>query len=250
MDTNVIKCQSCKNEIKNNISFEESNAIKGLLIFLIILGHNRIFSAVASSQCWMWLYSFHVYSFFLLPFFYPEKGINCDRVRNNVVKLLYVYLLWFIIYALCYQIMVHIVPSLAKSTSVPTFFQYLDAILTGAQSLLGATSGFMVLWFLPVMFSMLLIKGLRERYKNSKIWPYVLSVGVLCYVILIDFRYKAPFPDSVIHTIDMVTPIAVLRGMGAFALGYLAFNLYKKLQWGGGSVSNDFFYGKYVMVHF
>lgn len=231
MDSKVIKH---RNEIKDNISFEESNAIKGLLIFLIILGHNRIFSAVASSQCWMWLYSFHVYSFFLLPFFYPEKGINGDRIRNNAVKLLYVYLIWFIIYSLCYQIMLHIVPSLAKSDTIPTAFQYILAMLTGSQSLLGNTSGFMVLWFLPVMFSMLLIKGLRERFKNSKMWPIVFTFGVICYIMLIDFRYKAPFSYSIISNIDMVSPIAVFRGLGAFAIGYLSFILYEKLKWWGG----------------
>ena len=228
------------NEIitRDKISYEESKSIKGLLIFLIVLGHNRFFSGIVSDNVYGWLYTFHVYAFFLLPFFYPEKGIDKYRVKNNAVKLLYVYAVWFLIYAVVYAVMSYIVPSLSETGQCAVtqdVIQYPLALITGAQSLLGATSGFLVLWFLPVMFSMLLVKGLHEKYKAQKFWPILFVLGIICYVILIDFRYKSPISSEVVNIIDMISPISILRGLGAFIIGFITIKLYRKLN-GGGSI--------------
>ena len=71
------------------VSREESNAIKGLLILLIALGHNSILSfawdgcePVEAYFHRNWLYQFHVYVFFMLPFIYNEQPYRKGKKGN------------------------------------------------------------------------------------------------------------------------------------------------------------------------
>lgn len=66
------------------VSIDESNSIKGLLISLVVLGHNTIFSSIVPESIYYFLYSFHVACFFILPFFYDLKGEN--TVMGGVIK--------------------------------------------------------------------------------------------------------------------------------------------------------------------
>lgn len=56
------------------ITRDESTAIKGLLILLIVFGHTGMlttnFATGERTFFWHWLYSFHVYIFLILPFIY------------------------------------------------------------------------------------------------------------------------------------------------------------------------------------
>lgn len=78
------------------VSREESNAIKGLLILLIALGHNSILSfawdgcePVEAYFHRNWLYQFHVYVFFMLPFIYNEQPYRKGNLRKYAVRMLW-----------------------------------------------------------------------------------------------------------------------------------------------------------------
>ena len=52
---------------------DESNIIKGILILLIVLGHNHFLMDGEYVRLQIQLYKFHVIEFFILPFFYKMK---------------------------------------------------------------------------------------------------------------------------------------------------------------------------------
>ena len=87
-------------DIPSLISRDDSTAIKGLLLLLVAFGHTSMlttnYSVGDKIFLWYWLYSFHVYLFFILPFVYgykkregTTKEINkkCDIVDIGAVKL-------------------------------------------------------------------------------------------------------------------------------------------------------------------
>ena len=84
---------------------------KGILILLIVLGHNSILCKPSIEAdhfyiCRSWLYTFHVWAFFVLPFLYGCKELNLvdivKHAKRNFIKLLVPYL-W--ISVLCVFIM-------------------------------------------------------------------------------------------------------------------------------------------------
>ena len=79
------------------LSRDESSSIKGILMLLIVLGHDIPF--VDWTDSWMvmvWLYLFHIHSFFLLPFLYPIKPLDFYRFWNHIIR----YYIKFICFAL------------------------------------------------------------------------------------------------------------------------------------------------------
>ena len=84
------------------ISRNESSAIKGLLMLLIVFGHTGMITTnLATGEktfFWQWLYSFHVYVFLILPFIYGNhKSIETDKpdglriisndLKHNLIKI-------------------------------------------------------------------------------------------------------------------------------------------------------------------
>ena len=94
------------------ITRDESSAIKGLLMLLIIFGHTSMlttnFATGERTYFWNWLYTFHVFVFFILPFIYGHKrkvvetriegSVDYQQVvfefKHNFVKLFIPYV-WF-----------------------------------------------------------------------------------------------------------------------------------------------------------
>lgn len=74
-----------KSSTTSKMHHEESTAIKGLLMLLIMLGHNWMLThnpETGVRLLWKdWVYCFHVYCFFILPWFYGYK-LNSGRVYN------------------------------------------------------------------------------------------------------------------------------------------------------------------------
>lgn len=74
-------------ELDKNIS----NTLKGILIILIVIGHNSILTKNIDGL-FSYLYSFHVMLFFILPWFYKKQPSNIHQSIRRSVKL-YLYLL-------------------------------------------------------------------------------------------------------------------------------------------------------------
>ena len=69
------------------IGREESTALKAILILIVILGHNKYLMGVNDMLSFRFLYSFHVYAFFLLPFLYNHHHQPfAVFVRKNIKR--------------------------------------------------------------------------------------------------------------------------------------------------------------------
>ena len=67
---------------------DESNIIKGILILLIVLGHNHFLMDGEYVRLQIQLYKFHVIEFFILPFFYKMKAdTSWEHLRYHCQEL-------------------------------------------------------------------------------------------------------------------------------------------------------------------
>ncbi len=160
---------------------EASNAIKGLLIILITFGHNSILcrswngcESVDSLFHWDWFYTFHVYCFFILPFFYNKNPYRKGNVRKNVIKLLYPYL-WVTLLCLTLSVFV-------MGTEFKGWRHFGWTWISGSGFLLEEATGLSFPWFLPAMFTLLLFKDIyfsaREEVRRVMIGISLVLWGI------------------------------------------------------------------------
>ena len=191
---------------KSLISKDESTAIKGLLMLLIILGHCSLltFTDFVTRErfvWWHWLYTFHVYAFFILPFLYGCKQLSARsyglEAKKNFIKL-YVPYFWFsIICAFFFYL----------SGSKLNPLEMCKAFVMGNEPLLAKTMGFHYLWFLPAMFALLCIHHLYFNVSKSlKLFLIALSIIVLALPLFLKGINLREF-----------VPLAIIQGL-SFAI--------------------------------
>ena len=150
------------NNSQTLISKESSTAIKGFSILLIILGHNHLLMEYADTTTSQpnllfiqkYLYLFHVYIFFYLPFLYGFRSLSIKYLQKLFLKLFVPYVIFL---AIC-----TIASSIVIKLSVSPKLLFL-ALATGSQVITSEACGFAYLWFLPTMFYVLV--G-RDIYYN------------------------------------------------------------------------------------
>ena len=200
---------------------EQSLAIKGLLIFLIVLGHNAVFTN-ALPESFLYIYLFHVQAFFMLPFLYDIKKRECFKAcfSKNFIRLYYPYILFFIILsAINYGVII----VLGKKVDLNTLFgaehsnnflYFINAILTGNTYLIDSFTAMQYLWFMPVMFSMMLLINLNP----TGIKKYMLGiVGFASYMLFM--VCNRPYNDIVNFEIMKYSPFAIFQGIGVWFMG-------------------------------
>lgn len=181
---------------------EESNAVKGLLTILIVLGHNRY--VMEDMYCFQFLYSFHVYAFYFLPFLYNYKPERLRKVLGKNLKRLY------IPYTLFFALLTGMV---LWQTKKMDWGEWSLAFITGNQSnLRNALNAGGFLWFIPTMFSLLLFRQLYYRFPRLR--PWLLASSLVCIVSyalawLLPFQTYAPL--SAFLGLAMLLPAQVLR---------------------------------------
>ena len=158
-----------KDDAKHSlISKEDSTALKAILILLVILGHNRYLMSVNDMLPFRFLYSFHVYAFFLLLFLYDHHhqsliGFLWKNIKRFGVPYMGVFAALF-------------------AVSMPTVLEYnvwtiIKAFLRGSfRDIYGFGGAF---WFIPSMFILLCVKQLY--YESGLLVRIVLiMISGLC----------------------------------------------------------------------
>lgn len=147
------------------IKTSESVAIKGLLIFLIVLGHNMVFTYYTEPiQGMGYLYCFHIQSFFILPFLYGSKPLTKKRFVNYFIRLYWPYLLLTTILSVIYSNLY-----LQKEFDL---WGILRMYVTGDVDLIKQYCGIQIFWFMPAMFSLSVLKD--WFYNSNKVVRAVL----------------------------------------------------------------------------
>lgn len=120
---------------------------KGLLILLIILGHNSI---LKNEYAIGGLYLFHVQCFMVLSVIFNKSPFRLVFIRDRAIRYLVPYGVFLVIYTILFSIMEE--RSVIESSQL-----FVVNLLRGNLVTLNALSGFQFLWFLPAIFSMILI---------------------------------------------------------------------------------------------
>lgn len=153
------------------LSKDTTTAMKGLLILLIVIGHNHEI-APENSSLMSWLYSFHVLIFFILPFFYikEEKKDSWSYILTLIVRNWVPYF---------FTALVALGSAAFFKGSLCMGWDTLFAFLNGSTSLTGGTLGAIFLWFLPTFCSFSIFILLANQYRWLKVILFV--TGLLCW---------------------------------------------------------------------
>lgn len=185
----------------SSIPRDTSEIMKGLLILLIILGHNTILINNISGL-FDYLYSFHVLTFFILPWFYTTKFSWNSTIKRST-KLWFWYLAFFVVQVVFYNLLFDTTFSLSET---------IKAFFLGGHTLLKGVTGYMYLWFMPAFFFSMLIRDIYTiANKPSRIAMVLTSLGIVIF-----FAFRA----YIIYNY-----IAVIQGIFFAALGIVASQL-------------------------
>lgn len=150
------------------IGRNESTALKAVLILLVILGHNKYLTGVNDMLPFRFLYSFHVYSFFLLPFLYNHHHQSfAGFIGKNLKRFGVPYTAVFV------ALFVVSMPTVLEH-DMPTIFK---AFLRGSfRDIYGFGGAF---WFIPSMFLLLCVKQLYYE-SGLMVRIMLMAIGLLC----------------------------------------------------------------------
>lgn len=195
-----IKNISCFKE--KSINKNDSLAIKGFVIILIILGHNKLLSCEHLPFLFGYLYSFHVGVFFILPLFYDIKKTHKIRehIPNTFVKL-------FIPYIILYTLLFVLNRFMNISWSISDVYMYFVGMFSVDPSVIYKTSNAQYMWFVPSFFFFSVVLDYLKRNKYDTI-KFLLPIALVLYS-LGDFIYNLLFRLPLYLTISFASLIIV-----------------------------------------
>lgn len=206
---------------KSYIGRKESCAVKGVLIFLIVLGHNILFTKyVEPIQGMGYLYCFHIQAFFLLPFLYGSEPLTKKRAANYFIRLYWPFLLLSGLLSIgFYNFHQH------NSFNILNIFH---TWLTGDVNLIHKYCGLQLLWFLPAMFAMSILKDLYY-YSTPAFRIILLILSVAANVIylsaIVDPKY---YPLSA--KIGSIIPLGILPGISYLIFGVITRSIIARIK--------------------
>lgn len=150
------------------------NEFKGILIFLIVLGHNTLFSQFFP-LLFSALYNFHVACFLLLVFIYPAPSSPIVLV-NRVVRYLVPHSVFFLVACgLYFYYYVY-----GNDIDVTDWLKsVVFAMVVSSEEAYKEAAGFRVFWFLPALTTLLCLRYLY--YRASPLVRLVAIIG-LCVI--------------------------------------------------------------------
>lgn len=159
---------------------DESNIIKGILILLIVLGHNHFLMDGEYVRLQIQLYKFHVIEFFILPFFYKMKAdTSWEHLRDIIVRNWVPYL-WIL--SACY------LTSCIYFHKIGLEWGHISAILLGTQTRVPMGSTLLVPTFFLLLLALLPhlnFKWLKTIGENS-LGIYLFNmfiINILCALL-------------------------------------------------------------------
>jgi fucose 4-O-acetylase-like acetyltransferase len=191
-------------------------ATRGILIVLIVIGHNKLFHA-NFYPLYVALYSFHVAAFLIMPFLYSPK----EFTFHNIVNLFVRYMIPFYATVLTYSIIYFIVEVPKDYQNIFGWFGHLAGALSLANAYhIKEATGFEMLWFLPA-FAALTYMYMAVAFCNTtfRILLILLSFLGHCLVGLLPEEAIKWVPFSAYVSIYVLAPallFSVLRRFDRF----------------------------------
>lgn len=212
-------------------------------MLLIVLGHIRGISFPFQ----MFLYSFHVQCFFIIPFLYPSKSLSRNNVTNLFLKLFWPFVLLYVLQVLI-SIYVFHDSYFSKAeeliTGIPNVELGIWSFITGGIELINKFCGTQFLWFLPCFLSMSLIRMWYAGTRPSKfITALILIIGAVCFIIYSVVAYNPFLPEDFFIISEAISPFSIWQGFGYFALGFAALYIIKECK-----IKKEYFYWGIVLA--
>lgn len=181
---------------------EESNAIKGVLIILVVFGHNSVL--MQTTGLFPYLYSFHVYCFLVLPYLYglSVKAANVTWF-HTLRKLLPRWGRYYTIYLMMTLLCTWLAYVCHRVEVNPLLL--LRAFLTGSQGLLIQHAGFGMLWYLPVLCAVLFWHSV---YFHLPPKGRIVLVAICCSLWML-----AALGITNYHELGVYVPFALMPGL-------------------------------------
>jgi len=132
--------------------------LKGILILVIIAGHNEAITCRWPSLRHVFYY-FNVQCFFMLSFVLDRKPFSAGFLRDRAVRYLVPYVMFMMVAAAAYLPM-HGLPE----GLVHWIRSFGIALYNGQESSIHAAVGMRVFWFLPALFSLVILRSLWTRF--------------------------------------------------------------------------------------
>lgn len=163
-----------------------ADAVKGVLILLIALGHDPA-AAVALPWLGRFLYGFHVIGFLLLPFLLPAPRAEARALLDRSVRYLAPYA--------SVTLFAIVLNTLLFARDVPArelFERAALGLYTGSSGYLKITSGFALFWFLPTLLSLTLVRAALRGRGTPRAWLVVLVALHGTLALVPDFAAVLP----------------------------------------------------------
>lgn len=185
-----------------------SNAIKGILIILIVFGHNHVLCPNTVSNGLMdYLYNFHIAGFFILPFFYDHQTKPTFRAIEKIIIRNWIPYTWICILCfICFGLLKHHFEFSIET--VVAFFQ-------GTQTPIKQHFGFVFPWFLPTYCSMSILLLFAANNKH------------ISWILLILFFVISCLPYDIFYLLKNSVPLGLMLAIYYFGTGKLSFMLNK-----------------------
>lgn len=194
---------------------KESNIIKGILILLVVIGHNGILMGKAPGLEVVpfnrYLYSFHVYCFFFLPFLYNVPSFTLERIKKDFSHLFRPYLMGVFLLSILFYI----------QNKTINLSGVLWAILNGSEYVLKQNLGASFLWFIPSMFTLLFFRNLFISLKNKYLYVF-FSLSLISFLIFYGFQ--------IIYSLDAgrFLVFGAIPALSYFSIAYIVRFIFEK----------------------
>lgn len=171
------------------------DAAKGVLILLIVLGHNTIVLQNADGLR-MWLYNWHVYAFFLIASMLPIRSFGVGDFFDRLTR----YYVPFLVFFAATTVLVLIVEGFG--TRLYGVKSFVMGAFVGSAYWTEQANGARYFWFLPALCGLTLLRFVAYwiRPGGLQIWGIVLAFTM--------FLSAGFVPNQVLNTVPIGLPIA------------------------------------------
>ena len=191
------------------LSSADRYAVRGVLILMVMFDHNDIVRAVRGVDAWFMPITWHVAGFLMLPFLANAWTLGKASVRDMAVRTL----VPFAAATLAYAALFHLVRAPGQAGPLGGA-DWIVALLVGSAELLKPATGFLMLWFLPALFSTRLLLALIDARRGGAWFGLALAVGAasaLAYLLVgaLPYAAKAWVPQGVLIAL-YILPLGLL----------------------------------------
>ncbi len=139
----------------SNVYFSSIDAVKGLLVLIVIMDHNDLLRAWVPE--FFKPLTFHVLGFLILPFLAPVKFLSQRQLFDRAIR--YLVPFWCV---LTFTTALYTVLLRHDAPANVVLIDWLAALLIGSAPLVKTASGFYYLWFLPALFGVVYVLSIFD----------------------------------------------------------------------------------------